>query len=261
MTNSTVTYKQKTSAVRAAKKALESAPEGSTYAVNGSDEAGWTYKLVLLDAVEAHDPAVTMSEPDTISAPLDVASQGPVDDITEEVVVTGVVAEVGAPITERPFAYLPEGDELVGMLIEFAGKGEEAEELRKVAEDAGVPFSELRAMTLETAVEHLRVIIEQDRAAWDEDFGGKKPAREATVKGEKKITHKSEIESPVKFVWDTATRMFAENPNTKRKDVLKACEDAGVAYYTARTQYQQWLIAYKADLARKAANGEAAKAE
>lgn len=48
--------------------------------------------------------------------------------------------------------------------------------------------------------------------------------------------NKSIIEKPCVAVWNIAESM----PGAKRKEVLEACVAAGIAYYTARTQYQQW---------------------
>lgn len=57
----------------------------------------------------------------------------------------------------------------------------------------------------------------------------------------------SEIDSPVARVWVIADQMWAEalanGEKPRRKDVVQRCQDEGVAYYTARTQYQAW---YKA---------------
>ena len=41
---------------------------------------------------------------------------------------------------------------------------------------------------------------------------------------------------PTKLVWDIADKM----PGAKRKEVIEACVAAGIAYGTARTQYQHW---------------------
>lgn len=51
---------------------------------------------------------------------------------------------------------------------------------------------------------------------------------------------KSTIANPVQFVWDLADAMKAKDPTIRRKDVIQAAIDAGVAGYTARTQYQAW---------------------
>jgi hypothetical protein len=55
------------------------------------------------------------------------------------------------------------------------------------------------------------------------------------------ISHKSEIESPCFVVWDTADKMVG----ARRKDVIAACVEKGVAFYTARTQYQLWFNSKK----------------
>lgn len=47
----------------------------------------------------------------------------------------------------------------------------------------------------------------------------------------------STIVLPTKKVWDIADKM----PGAKRKDVIAACVQAGIAYGTARTQYQHWF--------------------
>jgi hypothetical protein len=48
--------------------------------------------------------------------------------------------------------------------------------------------------------------------------------------------HKSQIENPVKQVRAIADSM----PGARRKDVVAACVAQGIAYFTARTQYQKW---------------------
>ena len=65
------------------------------------------------------------------------------------------------------------------------------------------------------------------------------------------ILRKSQIESPCFVVWDTADKMVG----ARRKDVLAACTEKGIAFYTARTQYQLWLTSKKADEAAKAHKG------
>lgn len=51
----------------------------------------------------------------------------------------------------------------------------------------------------------------------------------------------SNVKNPCLLVWETAEKM----PGAKRKDVIAACVAKGVAYYTARTQYQHWLVAVR----------------
>lgn len=68
-------------------------------------------------------------------------------------------------------------------------------------------------------------------------------AIEAPAKGKAKpeVKHKSDIERPTKTVWHIADEMSAANPQVRRKDVIAECVNRGIAFYTARTQYQQWL--------------------
>lgn len=56
----------------------------------------------------------------------------------------------------------------------------------------------------------------------------------------------SSIKLPTKKVWDIADKMFAEaeknnNPAPKRKEVIEECVRQGIAYGTARTQFQHWF--------------------
>lgn len=70
-------------------------------------------------------------------------------------------------------------------------------------------------------------------------------AIEAPAKGKAKpeVRHKSDIERPTKAVWHIADEMSAADPQVRRKDVIAECVRRGIAFYTARTQYQQWLAA------------------
>ena len=54
--------------------------------------------------------------------------------------------------------------------------------------------------------------------------------------------HKSKIEGPVALVWKTCNMMA----DSSRKEVLAALDGMGIAYYTARTQYQRWFKQRKA---------------
>lgn len=57
--------------------------------------------------------------------------------------------------------------------------------------------------------------------------------------------HRSTVENPSKLVWEIAERMHQENPKVARKEVLAECVNQGIAYYTARTQYQVWVTVQK----------------
>jgi hypothetical protein len=54
------------------------------------------------------------------------------------------------------------------------------------------------------------------------------------------IPAKSTVEKPTKAVWAIADEMRAKNPNATRKEIVDECVRRGIAFYTARTQYQRW---------------------
>jgi hypothetical protein len=68
-----------------------------------------------------------------------------------------------------------------------------------------------------------------------EEFHNVTEAEHAEHRGE--IVRESTVERPCKLVWHIADEMVG----ARRKDVLAVCVARGVAFYTARTQYQLWL--------------------
>ena len=60
-----------------------------------------------------------------------------------------------------------------------------------------------------------------------------------------KTRNASTVESPTRKVWAIADELHAENPDVRRKDIMAACEAAGIAFFTARTQIQKWMKAKK----------------
>lgn len=74
--------------------------------------------------------------------------------------------------------------------------------------------------------------------------------------------NQSSIEKPVAAVHRITNEMRDADPAARRKDIIAACEEAGIAFYTARTQVQ---IALKkreeAEAARILAEGSAAVEE
>jgi hypothetical protein len=55
----------------------------------------------------------------------------------------------------------------------------------------------------------------------------------------------STIEKPTRAVWTIPDEMKAANPTVTRKAIVDECVRRGVAFYTARTQYQRWSKAAK----------------
>lgn len=86
--------------------------------------------------------------------------------------------------------------------------------------------------------------MEQERgeAPADEPQPEEVPAEEAHVV---KVRNASTVESPTRRVWAIADELHAANPDVRRKDIMAACEAAGIAFFTARTQIQKWMKAKK----------------
>ena len=57
------------------------------------------------------------------------------------------------------------------------------------------------------------------------------------TKGAPAKVNKSTTVKPCKKVWEIADA----NKGMRRKDILALCVEKGIAYYTARTQYQHWF--------------------
>ena len=114
---------------------------------------------------------------------------------------------------------------------------EVVDQYEPTAEDLAIAYADVADPTdvAEMEVEHFHAVTE---------------AEHAEHRGE--VTNKSTTERPCKRVWIIADAMLAANPMVKRKDVIAACIAAGVAFYTARTQYQQWLGVRKEMAAREA---------
>jgi len=54
-------------------------------------------------------------------------------------------------------------------------------------------------------------------------------------------TGKSKVENPTRLMWDLCDSMKGK----RRKDVIAKAIEQGISYYTARTQYQSWLTAFR----------------
>lgn len=138
--------------------------------------------------------------------------------------------------TGKPVKFEGQGFELLnGAVLDNATEGLETVEgiedpkpgYEHVAAEA--PVSEFRA-DLEELPAELPVVITPVP-----------PVVEAAPKAaDKPLIHKSEPLRPTKLVWQIADDMKEANPTVSRKEVLEECERRGIAFYTARTQYQVW---------------------
>lgn len=88
--------------------------------------------------------------------------------------------------------------------------------------------------------------FEYECLACGEEFGpeiGKKATPVEKTSSKRVVSSTSTVELPTKKVWHIADS--AEMKGKSRKEVIEACVAAGIAYNTARTQYQQWFTATK----------------
>lgn len=68
----------------------------------------------------------------------------------------------------------------------------------------------------------------------------------ANVKKDIEIKRESSVKNPVKMVWQIADDMWGQS----RKDIIAKCVEAGIAYNTARTQYQAFYQIKKLEVAK-----------
>lgn len=206
----TKTYAQKSSAVRAAKKA-----HGEDYlnlcSIKGSDATGWyieTEKVVVVEAAPMTTPKLPVAILEAKAA-------------KAEVVLEEKLLEAEAVIGEALTA-LHDNDEAHAALEAETFNPDSAEALAQAdAMETSGDFGALQAAADKAA----------NAAAANLD-----PARPRI----------STTELPTKKVWQIADEMMATNAKAglvapKRKEVIEECVRRGVAYGTARTQYQHWF--------------------
>lgn len=105
------------------------------------------------------------------------------------------------------------------------------------------PIVEIEAET-ETPAEVVETETETEtetQVETDPIVEGKVETKVKTKAEPKIIENRSTAEKPCRLVWDLADSMIG----ARRKDVIAAAEAKGVAYYTARTQYQLWAQVQK----------------
>lgn len=85
------------------------------------------------------------------------------------------------------------------------------------------------------------------------------PPEAASPKAPKvEVLRTSTVALPVKRVWAIADEMRKADPSVRRKDVIARCVSEGIAYYTARTQYQAYYEQQRAEAEAAAAKAAAA---
>lgn len=103
------------------------------------------------------------------------------------------------------------------------------------------------------SVDDMEADLEEQKAAWEADEQDEidRTTEEVDLDDDREPVEipntleanrgESTVEKPVAVVH----RLADEMPGARRKDVIQAAVDAGVAFYTARTQYQVWFSKQK----------------
>ena len=99
--------------------------------------------------------------------------------------------------------------------------------------------AEKEYLALQTRQAELKIEAELAASLWLASFVPYNPqlllpAPKKVKKETKSLPRESVISNPVKMVWEIADRMWGQ----RRKDIIAECVRLGIAYNTARTQYQ-----------------------
>ena len=99
--------------------------------------------------------------------------------------------------------------------------------------------AEKEYLALQTRQAELKIEAEKAASLWLASFVPYNPqlllpAPKKVKKETKSLPKESVISNPVKMVWEIADRMWGQ----RRKDIIEECVRLGIAYNTARTQYQ-----------------------
>ena len=99
--------------------------------------------------------------------------------------------------------------------------------------------AEKEYLALQTRQEELKIEAENAASLWLASFVPYNPqlllpAPKKVKKSTESLPRESVISNPVKMVWEIADRMWGQ----RRKDIIEECVRLGIAYNTARTQYQ-----------------------
>ena len=148
---------------------------------------------------------------------------------------------------ERQAAKLPEVVEVTSVAYEKAADGKWYGEIEIL-----MPFGDNQPgrnskIVIDT-MKGFSVIMQKEEKPVDRPLAANKPRG---PRGH------STIDGPCFTVWSVADNMT----NAKRGEVIDACQALGVAYYTARTQYQKWLKARRKGDKSKPAKKEQQSAE
>lgn len=122
----------------------------------------------------------------------------------------------------------------------------ENQELLDIAKRFAQPTDEEKTMSSKKANKTSSKKTPAKKPASKKLAAKKAPAKKVSKAAKREVNtdqagrlHASTVESPVAVMWELCQSM----KGAKRKDVIAAAQKKGVAFYTARTQYQLWLQA------------------
>lgn len=147
---------------------------------------------------------------------------------------------------KKGYCYQPTEDAIEDAILADmeAAAAEQAAELEEAEPDLIPEYPVMAPTDPKPAKEAAKMVQQYEPAADKAAAAIKAPKAPAAPKAEPKPKrHLSEVEGPTKLVWNIAEQMREQNPAVTRKEIMAACEKAGIAYYTARTQIQQWYVA------------------
>lgn len=113
---------------------------------------------------------------------------------------------------------------------------------RRSSRQEGTPNAPRVRATVEELKQQVQTLTAENEALKAE-LAQTKTRREANV------VRKSTVENPVGTVRRIVSEMVAANPNVARKEIVAACEAAGVATWTVRTQVGMFLKTARAEAA------------
>lgn len=126
---------------------------------------------------------------------------------------------------------------------------QEENAIRALQEQVKNALSDLEIALARDAIEATENLAEAVRLGLISILDGKRAKKKDKEEAMVGVPHTkaSSVILPVKTVWHIADEMFrkaeeAGEPQPRRKDVISECVQRGVAFYTARTQYQQWWL-------------------
>lgn len=135
-----------------------------------------------------------------------------------------------APVIESPALEAP---------VQEAPEAPIAEPIAEAVAEAPLPTVEEAAArycrVIDKMLAKLEELEEPYRGPYEHVF---KQRKSISRTGNRNAANASSCDSPVKRVWEITTSMY---PSSPRKDIIKACEDAGINKWTARTQVQACL--------------------